>query len=70
MHLSQVQQLLRLQIQRRGSIRKWCALHGVNNSHVSEFLAGKRLPGDDVLAALGLEWQVVPKQASVEYAHG
>jgi hypothetical protein len=39
----------------------WSKHHGVNKSHVSEFLNGKRLPGTSILNALNLEWRIVRK---------
>lgn len=44
---------------RSTGIAKFCAKHGVNRSHASEFMNGKRLPTNDLLAALGLEWRIV-----------
>lgn len=39
----------------------WCDAHGVAKTHASDFLAGKRNPGTDLLEALGLEWRVMKK---------
>ncbi len=44
-------------------LRGWCAAHNVVPTHASEFLSGKRLPANDVLDALGLEWRVMRKRA-------
>jgi hypothetical protein len=39
----------------------WCEAHGVNRTHVSDFMNAKRMPGNDMLDALGLEWRVMRK---------
>jgi hypothetical protein len=43
-------------------IRAWCRQHGLANSHVSEFLSGKRWPSSELLEVLGLEWEIVEKK--------
>lgn len=46
------------------SIREWCKVMNVAPSHVSEFLNGKRGPGNDLLQALNLEIRYVKKRRS------
>lgn len=41
---------------------EWCAQAGVNKGHASDFMNGKKLPGNDLLNALGLEWAIVQKK--------
>jgi len=56
----QVRDLLRRRAKpfakRKGStgVTAWCSHHGVTNTHVSEFMNGKRAPATDMLDALGL----------------
>lgn len=40
---------------RTTGVTAWCKHHGVINTHVSEFMNGKRAPSNDMLDALGLE---------------
>ena len=75
MTLDQVRNLLRKRIApyrgKRGiGLRPWCAAQGVNVSHASEFLDGRRLPTTDLLNALDLEWRVMrkPRRAQSEDA--
>ncbi len=44
-------------------VSAWCTANGVAKARASEFLNGKRLPTADILNALGLEWQVMPKRS-------
>lgn len=39
--------------------RAWANAHGVNRSHVCEFLHGRRLPTTAILKGLGLEVQII-----------
>lgn len=41
---------------RKGStgVTAWCKHYGITNTHVSEFMNGKRAPASDMLDALGL----------------
>lgn len=41
----------------------WCEAYGVARTHASDFLAGKRNPGSDLLDALGLEWVIARKKS-------
>lgn len=43
---------------------EWCRLTGCKNSHVSEFLNGKRGPPRDMLNALNMEVQYVKRRAA------
>lgn len=57
----QVRQMLRVAAgpyatrKNSSGINAFCADHGINKGHASEFMNGKRGPGSDLLAALGLE---------------
>lgn len=42
-------------------LRGWCEANGVAQTHASDFMSGKRNPGNDLLEALGLEWRVMRK---------
>ncbi len=48
----------------RGSsgVTGWARHHGISKGHVSEFLAGKRLPTTAILDALNLEWRISRKR--------
>lgn len=43
-------------------VRNWCEAHGVINTHVSDFLLGKRRAPNDLIEALGLEYRIVRKR--------
>lgn len=59
---NEVRILLRKAINDLGGVRAWCRAADVRcNSHVSEFLTGKRSPSSEVLDALGLEYRIVSK---------
>ncbi len=45
-------------------VTAWGKAHGVAKSHLSEFMAGKRLPTTDILDALNLEWRIVRRRQS------
>lgn len=45
------------------SWREWSRANGVQASHVSEFMNGKRGPSRDLLSALGLEYCIARKRA-------
>lgn len=49
---------------RRGSsgVRAWAEAHGVNHSHVSEFMTGNRGPFVRMLDILDLETRIVRKR--------
>ena len=55
-----VRGLLRIEIPPRG-LREWCRTHGVLHTHACSFLGGKRDAPSDVLAVLGLEYQIMRK---------
>lgn len=40
-------------------VAKWCAVHDLHKSAVSNFMNRKRPPPGDMLKALGLEWRIV-----------
>lgn len=46
------------------TMNEWCRLAGVSKSHMSEFLAGKRGPCNDLLRALNLEVRYVKKRST------
>lgn len=68
MSLDEVRALLlrraKKHIARKGSsgVTAWAKHHGVSKGHVSEFVAGKRLPTTAILDALGLEWRICRKR--------
>jgi hypothetical protein len=61
MMLSQdeVRILLRLLLKSGGSKAAFCRKHRVHQTHLSNFLSGRRLPGPRILKALGLEERLV-----------
>lgn len=44
------------------SAREWCRLTGCNHVHVSEFVAGRKGPPNDMLRYLNLEIHYVRKR--------
>ena len=44
------------------NLSAWCRENGVDRSHASEFLNGKRALASDLLAALDYEWGIVRKR--------
>ncbi len=66
MNIKQVQNLLLRKAKKSGTIYAWCRDNGVSRQRASEFLSGKRLPTNDILEALGLEWRIVRKKPSDE----
>lgn len=49
-----VRSCLQAAVMAAGGQRAWAARHGLNQSHIAKMLAGKRAPGNRVLAVLGL----------------
>jgi len=50
-----VRNLIRQECAAAGSARAWAVKIGISGAYVSDVLAGKREPGDSILAPLGLE---------------
>ena len=53
-----IRQLLAAKCKEAGSQAAWAKAHSVSGQYVSDVLAGRREPGDAVLAGLGLVKQV------------
>lgn len=60
-----VRSCLQAAVMAAGGQRAWAARHGLNQSHVAKLIAGKRAPGDRVLAVLGLR-ELPPAYAPVQ----
>lgn len=58
----EVRQLLRKRARAAGGQNKWAAEHHVSEQYVCDVIAGRRLPGEAITNALGLEkallWRV------------
>ena len=54
MNLEQVRELLRRQCAEAGGQRAWATRHGISDGYVSHCLHNRRLPGPEILRALGL----------------
>jgi hypothetical protein len=46
-------------------LKSWCRANGVASTHASDFLSGRRLPANDLLGALGLEWRIMRRASRV-----
>jgi hypothetical protein len=55
MIVDQVRNLLRAACNKAGAQRTWAKKAGLSTAYVSDVLAGKRMPGRKVLAALGIK---------------
>lgn len=51
---------------RSTGVAGWCAHHGIQRGHVSEFLSGRRAMRTSILDALGLQWSIVPKSETID----
>jgi hypothetical protein len=55
MDTAAVRRLLGAAVQQAGTQASWCALHDISPAYLSDVLAGRREPGEKILAAMGLE---------------
>jgi hypothetical protein len=55
MTIEQVQDMLRSECDKAGGQKAWGDARGISAQYVSDVIAGRRLPGSKVLAALGVE---------------
>ena len=61
MTADQVREILAMRISET-NLSAWCRENGVNRSHASEFLNGKRPPPSDLLTAMDFEWRIARKR--------
>jgi len=52
-----VRALLREEIEKAGSLRKWAMAHGISPAWVSQMMNHHRPPGPKIMKALGIEAQ-------------
>lgn len=68
LNIDQVAKLLRRQV--RGNQAAWAKRHGISAAYVSDVLSGRRLPGDKITKAMGLEgallWRLPAGRATGE----
>lgn len=52
--LDEIKDMIRQDIVDAGSARRWSAMHGLSQAYVSDFLAGKRGIGPQILGIFGM----------------